>query len=71
MSIVGTLLIVGTAYSYCAEAPGYRPGLLCSCAWSSPQLIARLTNFPKNLPHDTTNDFIKRSVAQTLMTVAM
>jgi cytochrome c553 len=29
-------------------------------------LIARLTNFHKNLPHDTTNDFIMGSVAQSL-----
>jgi cytochrome c553 len=32
----------------------------------APYLIARLTNFHKNLPHDTTNDFIMGSVAQTL-----
>jgi cytochrome c553 len=29
-------------------------------------LIARLTSFHKNLPHDTTNDFIMGGVAQTL-----
>jgi cytochrome c553 len=29
-------------------------------------LIARLTSFHKNLPHDTTNDFIMGSVASTL-----
>jgi cytochrome c553 len=32
----------------------------------APYLIARLTNFHKQLPHDTTNDFIMGSVAQTL-----
>jgi cytochrome c553 len=32
----------------------------------APYLIARLTNFHKNLPRDTTNDFIMGSVAQTL-----
>ncbi|HWS61724.1 MAG TPA: c-type cytochrome [Steroidobacteraceae bacterium] len=32
----------------------------------APYLIARLTSFRKNLPHDTTNDFIMGSVAQTL-----
>jgi cytochrome c553 len=32
----------------------------------APYLIARLTSFHKNLPHDTTNDFIMGSVAQTL-----
>src|SRR5450631_782115 len=32
----------------------------------APYLIARLTNFHKNLPHDTTNGFIMGSVAQTL-----
>jgi cytochrome c553 len=32
----------------------------------APYLIARLTNFHKNLPHDTTNDFIMGGVAQTL-----
>jgi cytochrome c553 len=32
----------------------------------APYLIARLTNFHKNLPHDTTNDFIMGSVARTL-----
>jgi cytochrome c553 len=32
----------------------------------SPYLIARLTSFHKNLPHDTTNDFIMGGVAQTL-----
>ena len=32
----------------------------------APYLIARLTNFHKHLPHDTTNDFIMGSVAQTL-----
>jgi cytochrome c553 len=33
---------------------------------SSLYLIARLTSFHKNLPHDTTNDFIMGGVAQTL-----
>jgi cytochrome c553 len=28
--------------------------------------VARLTSFHKNLPHDTTNDFIMGGVAQTL-----
>jgi cytochrome c553 len=32
----------------------------------APYLIARLTSFHKNLPHDTTNDFIMGTVAQTL-----
>jgi cytochrome c553 len=32
----------------------------------APYLIARLTSFRKNLPHDSTNDFIMGSVAQTL-----
>jgi cytochrome c553 len=32
----------------------------------APYLIARLTSFHKHLPHDTTNDFIMGSVAQTL-----
>jgi cytochrome c553 len=32
----------------------------------APYLIARLTNFHKHLPDDTTNDFIMGSVAQTL-----
>jgi cytochrome c553 len=32
----------------------------------APYLIARLTSFRKNLPHDTTNDFIMGGVAQTL-----
>jgi cytochrome c553 len=32
----------------------------------APYLIARLTNFHKNLPHDTTNDFIMDGVAQSL-----
>jgi cytochrome c553 len=32
----------------------------------APYLIARLTNFHKHLPHDTTNDFIMGGVAQTL-----
>jgi cytochrome c553 len=32
----------------------------------SAYLIARLTSFHKNLPHDTTNDFIMGGVAQTL-----
>jgi len=32
----------------------------------APYLIARLTSFHKNLPHDTTNDFIMGGVAQTL-----
>jgi cytochrome c553 len=32
----------------------------------APYLIARLTNFRKDLPHDTTNDFIMGGVAQTL-----
>jgi cytochrome c553 len=32
----------------------------------APYLIARLTNFHKNLPDDTTNDFIMGNVAQTL-----
>jgi cytochrome c553 len=32
----------------------------------APYLIARLTSFHKNLPHDTTNDFIMGDVAQTL-----
>jgi cytochrome c553 len=32
----------------------------------APYLIARLTNFHKQLPHDTTNDFIMGDVAQTL-----
>jgi cytochrome c553 len=32
----------------------------------APYLIARLTSFHKNLPHDTTNDFIMGAVAQTL-----
>jgi cytochrome c553 len=32
----------------------------------APYLIARLTSFHKNLPHDTTNDFIMSGVAQTL-----
>jgi cytochrome c553 len=29
-------------------------------------LVARLTNFHKSQPHDTTNDFIMAGVAQTL-----
>jgi cytochrome c553 len=33
---------------------------------SSMYLVARLTSFHKNQPHDTTNDFIMGSVAQTL-----
>jgi cytochrome c553 len=32
----------------------------------APYLIARLTSFHKNLPHDTTNDFIMGGVARTL-----
>jgi len=32
----------------------------------APYLSARLTSFRKNLPHDTTNDFIMGGVAQTL-----
>ena len=32
----------------------------------APYLIARLTNFHKHLPDDTTNDFIMGSVAQTM-----
>jgi cytochrome c553 len=32
----------------------------------APYLIARLTNFHKHLPHDTTNGFIMGGVAQTL-----
>ncbi|HEY3654180.1 MAG TPA: c-type cytochrome [Steroidobacteraceae bacterium] len=32
----------------------------------APYLVARLTSFHKNLPHDTTNDFIMGGVAQTL-----
>jgi cytochrome c553 len=32
----------------------------------APYLIARLSNFHKHLPHDTTNDFIMGVVAQTL-----
>jgi cytochrome c553 len=32
----------------------------------APYLIARLTSFHKNLPRDTTNDFIMGGVAQTL-----
>jgi cytochrome c553 len=32
----------------------------------APYLIARLTNFHNNLPHDTSNDFIMGSVAQPL-----
>ena len=32
----------------------------------APYLIARLTSFHKNLPHDTTNDFIMGGVAQAL-----
>jgi cytochrome c553 len=32
----------------------------------APYLIARLTNFHKHLPYDTTNDFIMGNVAQTL-----
>ena len=32
----------------------------------APYLVARLTSFRKGLPHDTTNDFIMTSVAQTL-----
>jgi cytochrome c553 len=32
----------------------------------APYLIARLTSFHKNLPHDTTNDFIMGAVALTL-----
>jgi cytochrome c553 len=32
----------------------------------APYLIARLASFQKNLPHDTTNDFIMGGVAQTL-----
>jgi cytochrome c553 len=32
----------------------------------APYLIARLTSFHKNLPHDTTNDFIMGGVAQSL-----
>ncbi len=32
----------------------------------APYLIARLTSFHKNLPHDTTNDFIMGDVARTL-----
>ena len=32
----------------------------------APYLIARLTRFRNNLPHDTTNDFIMGGVAQTL-----
>jgi cytochrome c553 len=32
----------------------------------APYLIARLTSFHKHEPHDTTNDFIMGSVAQTL-----
>jgi cytochrome c553 len=32
----------------------------------APYLIARLTSFHKQLPHDTTNDFIMGNVAQTL-----
>jgi cytochrome c553 len=32
----------------------------------APYLIARLTSFHKNLPHDTTNDFIMGGVAQPL-----
>jgi len=32
----------------------------------APYLIARLTNFHKHLPHDTTSDFIMGGVAQTL-----
>ena len=32
----------------------------------APYLIARLTSFHKNLPHDTTNDFIMGAVAQAL-----
>jgi cytochrome c553 len=32
----------------------------------APYLIARLTSFHKNLPRDTTNDFIMSGVAQTL-----
>jgi cytochrome c553 len=32
----------------------------------APYLIARLTSFHKNLPHDTTNDFIMGGVAGTL-----
>jgi cytochrome c553 len=33
---------------------------------SSMYVVARLTSFHKNLPHDTTNDFIMGGVAQTL-----
>jgi cytochrome c553 len=33
---------------------------------SAMYLVARLTSFHNNLPHDTTNDFIMGSVAQTL-----
>jgi cytochrome c553 len=36
------------------------------CAQSSMYLVARLTSFHKNLPDDTTNDFIMGGVAQTL-----
>jgi len=32
----------------------------------APYLVARLTSFHKNLPHDTSNDFIMGGVAQTL-----
>jgi cytochrome c553 len=32
----------------------------------APYLVARLTNFHKGQPHDTTNDFIMAGVAQTL-----
>jgi cytochrome c553 len=32
----------------------------------APYLVARLAGFKKNLPHDTTNDFVMSSVAQTL-----
>jgi cytochrome c553 len=33
---------------------------------NAPYVIARLTSFLKNLPHDTTNDFIMGGVAQSL-----
>jgi cytochrome c553 len=31
-----------------------------------PYIVARLTNYRKSLPHDTSNDFIMAGVAKTL-----
>jgi cytochrome c553 len=51
----GTSIVTGQYAAY----PALR-------AQSSMYLVARLTSFHKNLPEDTTNDFIMGGVAQTL-----